>query len=150
MDAPTQERPKRVPKPLIDLLGQKLKADLDPADPIFIVVAAVDELLKKANADLGELVTNLADQVSAANVMAEASAKANAEKVITEAAAWSARKIDEAGDVAVARINDELHQVLISAASTIRIVKWAAAVAVVCSVAALAAAASTVAAIFVG
>ena len=151
MDAP--ERPKRrmkaEPPPLAELVGRRHK-DLDPTDPVFIVATIVEELQKQTLAEMGELVTSLADQIAAANRMAKNAAKAKAEKIVTQATEFAAMKISEAGVTVSVRLAAETQRAQAALSAVSARLKWATIAAVVCSVAALSAAVSTGIAIWVG
>jgi hypothetical protein len=92
---------------LVAAMSGKTRVVLDPDDPLFLVVRLFQEAQKEALAQLTKVVTDAADKNMAATQAAEAAARAKAEAVVTQAGEWTARKIREAGDLVVVRIQSE-------------------------------------------
>jgi capsular polysaccharide biosynthesis protein len=123
---------------------------MDPNDPVFVLATISELMLADAKAEFQRILTTAMDQASAANVQAEAAARAKAEAIVTKAGEWAAERIKDAGDQAAARIQTEAQKAHEDTAVVTRKVQMAMAAAVVCAVAALAESVSTVVAIWVG
>jgi hypothetical protein len=117
---------------------------------VFMLATISELMLADAKADLQRIMTAALDQASAANVQAEAAARTKAEAIVTKAGEWAAERIKEAGDLAVARLQAEAQKAHADTAVVSQRARWATTAALVCAVAALAASASTVVAIWVG
>jgi hypothetical protein len=86
-----------------NVIREKHGIALDPDDPILLLATVADELHKEGQEEFARIASELSDHVAAALVLAETTAKARSERLITEAARWSAEHIRAAGtDVAAA------------------------------------------------
>jgi hypothetical protein len=135
---------------LIGMVEKKHHVRMDPDDPVFVLATITELMMDEAKAELQRIMTTGMDQVSAANVQAEAAARAKAEAIVTKAGEWAAERIREAGDIAVARILSAEERLQSSAKPSGQPLQVAMLVIVICSVAALAASAGTVVAMWVG
>jgi hypothetical protein len=69
-------------KRLLELVGQKQKAEIETADPIYLAAAIVENVVGDVHQKMLAEVAKMADQIAAAtNVLAETTAKARAESV---------------------------------------------------------------------
>jgi hypothetical protein len=82
---------------MADLIREKHGTALDPGDPVFLLATVADELHKEGRQEFARIAAELSDQVSAALVLADTTARARSERLITEAAKWSSEQIREAG-----------------------------------------------------
>jgi hypothetical protein len=135
---------------LIGLVEKKHHFRMDPNDPVFVLATISELMLADAKAEFQWILTTAMDQASAANVQAEAAARAKAEAIVTKAGEWAADRIKEAGDQAAARIQAEAQKAHEDTAVVTWKVKMTMTAAVICSVAAFAASVSTVLAIWAG
>src|SRR4051812_16527362 len=95
-------------KPLPHSLRIATEMGLDPSDPTFALVKAVDVLQRQALTEMGILVSKLGDDIAATSMAAENAARAKAEQVITQAGEWAAGQIQMAGHNAAAEIREAL------------------------------------------
>jgi hypothetical protein len=82
---------------MVDVIQEKHGITLDPADPIFLLATIAAELNKESREEFRRMAAELSDEVSAALVLADTTAKARSERLITAAAKWSAEHIRGAG-----------------------------------------------------
>ena len=78
-----------------------------PDDPANLILQAVDEIQKQSLRDLGALVARLSEDIAATAVASEASARAKADSLVTQAGEWAALHIRQAGDELAVRIHVE-------------------------------------------
>ncbi|MDQ2764785.1 MAG: hypothetical protein M3Y22_15315, partial [Pseudomonadota bacterium] len=60
---------------LAALIGKKTGISLDKTDPVFTTATIFEALAKEAMTDLAKIVTDAADQISTASVLAENNAR---------------------------------------------------------------------------
>jgi hypothetical protein len=135
---------------LIGMVEKKHHFQMDPNDPVFVLATISELMLAEAKAEFQRVLTQALDQVSVVNAQADAAARAKAEAIVTKAGEWAAERIKEAGDQTVSRIEAQAQKAQASIAIIAHETKWMKIAAVVCSVAASAAAASTAVAVWVG
>jgi glycerol-3-phosphate dehydrogenase len=135
---------------LIGLVERKHQFRTDPNDPVFMLATISEVMLAEARAEIQKIVNDAMNQVSAVHVQAETAARAKADAIVTQAGAWSADQIQQAGERAATRILDELQKLHGEAVVISHRLRWATTAAVVCALAALSASVATVAAIVLG
>jgi hypothetical protein len=82
---------------MVDVIQERHGVTLDPGDSIFLLGTLAAELNKESREEFARIAGELSDQVAAALVLADTTAKARSERLITEAAKWSAEHIRDAG-----------------------------------------------------
>jgi hypothetical protein len=87
---------------VIPLIQKKHGFRVSPDDPIWLLGTVAENVQKEALAELKTMLTEQLDQITAANIQIETTAKAKAEKIITHAAAWAEKRIKDAGEAATA------------------------------------------------
>ena len=97
---------------LAALIGKKHGSDIDPADPILLVGTMVEGLTKEALASLSKVVTDAAGQAATAAVLAENTARARSDRIVTDAAKYGSEQIRIAGEAASTRIVNEVKAAL--------------------------------------
>lgn len=135
---------------LIGIVEQKHHLRVDPNDPVFTLATVAEVLQAEARAELQKIVGDAANQMAAANVQAEAAARAKAEAIVTRAGEWAAGVIKKAGEGVVEEVRSEREKAEETVAQISRWVRWAVIAAVVCGTSALAAALSVGVAVWVG
>ena len=93
---------------MVDVIQEKHGVTLDQSDPVFLLATVAAELNKESREEFARMAAELSDQVSAALALADTTAKARSERLITEAAKWSAEQIRGAGAEVVAETQKEL------------------------------------------
>jgi hypothetical protein len=93
---------------MLDLIEEKHGIRLEAADPVLLLTTVAAELAKESREEFARIAAELSDQVSAALVLADTTAKARSERLITEAAKWSSEQIRGAGATAAAEAQKEL------------------------------------------
>jgi hypothetical protein len=91
-----------------NVIREKHGVALDPDDPILLLATVADELHKEGQEEFARIASELSDHVAAALVLAETTAKARSERLITESARWSADQIRGAGAELVEQIEATL------------------------------------------
>ena len=95
---------------LADVIREKHGTALDPGDPVFLLATVADQLHKEGRQEFAKIAAELSDQVSAALVLADTTARARSERLITAAAKWSGEQIREAGAEIVRQMEVQLAQ----------------------------------------
>jgi len=85
---------------------------IDPDDPLYAVVQAVERLQTQSVAELGGLVRKLSADIAATAVTAEKAAQVKAELVVTQAGEWAAKQIRQAGEDAVKAIAEQRDELI--------------------------------------
>jgi hypothetical protein len=93
---------------MVEVIQEKHGISLDPADPILLLGTLAAELNKESREEFARIAAELSDQVAAALVLADTTAKARSERLITEAAKWSVEQIRGAGAEVVEQIHASL------------------------------------------
>jgi hypothetical protein len=93
---------------MVDVIQEKHGTTLDPADPVLLLGTLAAELNKESRDEFARIAAELSDQVAAALVLADTTAKARSERLITEAAKWSADQIRGAGAEIVEQVEATL------------------------------------------
>nr|WP_294504777.1 hypothetical protein [uncultured Rhodopila sp.] len=131
---------------LIGIVEKKHHFRVDPNDPVFVLATISEAMLEEAKGELRQVVADAMSQAAAT----EAEAQAKAEAIVTKAGEWAAERIREAGEAAATRILIDAREVQLQSAIAARRTRRATIAAVVCSLAALAAAFSTLVRLFAG
>jgi hypothetical protein len=82
---------------MVDVFQEKHGITLDPADPVLLLGTLAAELNRESRNEFARIAAQLSEQVTAALMLADTTAKARSERLITEAAKWSAEQIRGAG-----------------------------------------------------
>jgi hypothetical protein len=93
---------------MVDVIQEKHGATLHPDDPVLLLGTLAAELNKESRDEFARIAAELSDQVAAALVLADTTAKARSERLITEAARWSADQIRGAGAEIVEQVDATL------------------------------------------
>jgi hypothetical protein len=93
---------------MVDVIQEKHGITLDQADPILLLGTLAAELNQESRDEFARIAAELSDQVAAALVLADTTAKARSERLITEAAKWSAEQIRGAGAEVLEQIDATL------------------------------------------
>jgi hypothetical protein len=135
---------------LIGIVEKKHHFRVDPNDPVFMLATISEVILQEAREDLQKIVAEALTQTAAATMRTEAAARDKAEAIVTKAGEWAAERIREAGDTAATRILTDAQNLQIQSAIATKRTRRATIVAVVCSLAALAAAVSAIVKLWTG
>ncbi len=95
---------------LADIIREKHGTALDPDDPVFLLATVADELHKEGRQEFAKIAAELSGNVSAALVLADTTARARSERLITAAANWSCEQIRGAGAGIVRQMEAQLAQ----------------------------------------
>ena len=93
---------------LIADIARETGIQVDASDPILAAAVINERLLDASLADLRKLMTGAAEQLTAAKLQNEASAKQAASEVINKAADWLGTKFKDAAQEATAGMTAEL------------------------------------------
>jgi vacuolar-type H+-ATPase subunit H len=135
---------------LIGIVEKQHHFRVDPNDPVFVLATISEVILHEAREDLRKIVAEALTQAAAANAQTEAAAREKAEAIVTKAGEWAAERIREAGETAATRILTDAQKVQVQSAIASQRIWRATIVAVVCSLAALAAAVSALVKLWTG
>jgi hypothetical protein len=101
------------------IVREKHGVTLHPDDSVFLLATIADELQREGWEELAKLAAGITDQVSAVLVLADTTARSRAERIVTEAARWSAEQIRtaaaDAAQIVVAQTQDRIDQTKVSA-----------------------------------
>lgn len=123
---------------MVEVIRDEHGITLDPADPVFLLATVAAELNKESREEFARMAAELGNQVSAALVLAENSARSRGEAIVTQAARWSSEHIKQAGTDAATRIFERLEGLTLrteQAARRAKISAWFSVVAVAVSLA---------------
>lgn len=135
---------------LIGIVEKKHHFRVDPNDPVFVLATISEVILQEAQQELRKIVAEALAQTAAANAQTEAAAREKAEAIVIKAGEWAAERIREAGEAAATQILTDAQKVQVQSAIASQRMRRATIVAVVCSLAALAAAVSAIAKLWTG
>ena len=114
---------------MMEIVREKHGVALHPDDSVFLLATIADELQSEGREELAKLAAGMADQVSAALVLADTTARARSDRIVTEAARWSGEQIRtaavDAAQIIVAQTRDQIDQAK-AAARTATIAAWVA------------------------
>jgi vacuolar-type H+-ATPase subunit H len=127
---------------LIGIVEQKHHFRIDPNDPVFVLATISEIILHEAREELKTIIGEALARTAAANAQTEAASREKAEAIVTKAGEWAAERIREAGEAAAARVLTDAQKLQVQSAITSQRIWRATLAAVVCSLAALAAALS--------
>jgi hypothetical protein len=91
---------------MVEVIQERHGVTLDSGDSIFLLGTLAAELNKESREEFARIAAELSDQVAAALVLADTTAKARSERLITEAAKWSAEQIRGVGAEVIEQIGN--------------------------------------------
>ncbi len=135
---------------LIGIVEKKHHFRIDPNDPVFVLATISEVILQEAREDLQKIVAEALTRTAAANAQTEAGAREKAEAIVTKAGEWAAERITQAGETAATRLLTDAQKLQVQSAIASQRIWRATKAAVVCSLAALAAAVSALVRLWFG
>jgi vacuolar-type H+-ATPase subunit H len=127
---------------LIGIVEKKHNFRIDPNDPVFVLATISEVILQEAREELQKIVAEALAQTAAANARTEAATREQAEAIVVKAGERVAERIREAGDTAATQILTDAQKLQVQSAIASQRIRRATIAAVVCSLAAFAAAVS--------